>query len=77
MYTSCRHARDGRISSITDVIGHHVTTEKEDEVETGGMLHARNRNVEVAHEYPMVWYHKVVWVLHDMITGAAPVVSVP
>ena len=27
------------------------------------------------HDYRMTWYHKVVWVVHDMITGAAPVVS--
>ena len=26
------------------------------------------------HDYRMTWYHKVTWVLHDMITGAAPVV---
>ena len=46
------------------VIGHHPTNSAQ-----GGQVEP------VEHDYGMTWYHKVVWVLHDMITGAAPVVS--
>ncbi len=46
------------------------------EVGDGGVAMATEAwEEEQEHEYGMTWYHKGVWVLHDMITGAAPVVS--
>ena len=75
MEFSNRYARDGHITSITQVIGHHMVPPKDDVVESGEMLETDRRDMSHPHEYGMMWYHRVVWVLHDMISGAAPLVS--
>ena len=57
------------------MIGHHTAPPKDEEVESGEMLQTDRRDMSHPHEYGMTWYHREVWVLHDMISGAALLVS--
>ena len=73
-----RHTRDGHLRKVGQVFGHHIVRRDNsplDDTETGEALQTDATRTEDALEFQMTWFHKVVWILHDMISGAAPVVS--
>ncbi len=70
------------MTSANAVIGHVNLSAEQDRrrsdsgAEAGQMLPGEPRAEDARpREYGMTWFHGAVWVLHDMITGAAPVVS--
>lgn len=67
IYLTYKHNKDGDIHLPNGVLGHGPRM--------SGVNVEGYKEEKLEHDYRMKWYHKVVWVLHDMITGAAPVVS--
>ena len=77
-YMAIKLRRNGTLKSMWDVIGHQDWQEaRAMEISVIPTTDKRPHN---AHrrgpDYRMTWYHGLLWVIHDMISGAAPVVSI-
>ena len=70
--------RDGTLKSVWDVMGHQGWQEaRAMEISVIPVTDVRSKN---AHKDDtgarMTWYHGLLWVAHDTVSGAAPVVTI-